>query len=304
MDNIFNLIETNTLTEDALIDFLADGLDINELEHEEKYSVLGAACNSGNINTVKMLLEYGATPYPDSYIEAYSSNNIPMLFLLLKKELQMTLRSAKKGDERAQKNIQNSNILYGSNTEESTKDQLKSITSNILNDSQLSAHVTIKKLLTTITLREYGAVFLGGNADDKIECAIIDLGENLGTLEYYLQTNWSYGQEHVYLAWKTSENSEEIIFNLDEDKLETVEVSELANLQKLATALTLETVPLQDLLKFLILLLSYMTQNARIFKEWNKHPFFGYLANEVVTNKELLELPIEKLSCEQHALDV
>ncbi len=191
------------------------------------------AMRSGNHELIDLLLAHKASIHlsHETLAAAYNAQDIPLLRKLLKQKYTAC------SDTIAQ--------------------AIKAI---IQNDSNLNKYQTVLTVLDTLNVINTDLSISGGNADDKIETAIIELGAtSKHRLEYLYMFNWSYGNAQLVLHW----NDKEVI------SIETSFDSEKGTVsihlfKELAAALGLETLSLHQFSTFLLYMLSRMVQSKKL----------------------------------------
>ncbi len=307
MSEIFKLIENKSLTSDRLANLIEEGEDINTT-NEEGFSPLILACRAGdidlarillnnladvdnrnqndeedvyrerpltiaiemgNIEMVKLLIEYGADLYLMNEDEctplmlAYRAHDIQLLSLLLKYKAKFNANCReciKKYPDRYEDHYKNWFLSEEEFLDNHTAADICSIIKkNRLLDEELKSHQRVLTLLDSVKFIDFAVDLSGGNAEDKIEIMTLEIGDREKIrLDYLYMYNWSYGETHLILK-STDMNGELDLFKANEDYQE-ISLQSLKHLCDLANALELNDLTFKAFIKFIILIVSRMVQ--------------------------------------------
>lgn len=307
MKTIFEHIATDTLTNEVLMDLIAQGCDINMLSRSGNTPLIYAYKKRKN-NSIKLLLDNDAdqTVYEDGYYVgefidsdrtildlAREDNNIAILLMLVKNkarcnalEMQNLQKNPEQYDEKSKQWIEEEADALDNNKEADIRATIKTI---ITKDSILQKYPQFLALVESITHCDYTFDFTGGNADDKIEAATIELkikGQKnkdetiTHHIEYFLLSNWSYAVVQRMLLWRTGKKTRRIL-DIKNRELTTLTDHEKA-IHILANSLLGKKnyMPLEHFVRFLVVLLSRIVQK----------------------NQRTIEVHTEELGLQQHSL--
>ncbi len=260
------------------------GADIDnkgKFDEWERPRPLNRAVKSGNLELVQFLLDSGADTFKCDaggetiIMQAYSAHNIDLLLPLLKRKVMLE-------DECVDN--------------DTPADVAMAIKKLVTADSDLKQYSEVLSLLDTIKVLDFALDCSGGNADDKVEIEIIELGNtNKYRLEYMYMFNWSYAESELMLKCKNNHKEKIILEKHNDDELDFTK-DQVQALCELAIQLGLGNLTLKSFAKFVCYLLSRMVQK-NLLKEPNilytqlAEPFEP---NEFLT-KHFAKTPIKEL---------
>lgn len=296
MHELFKHIENNTFTLADLEQFLAEGGNINEGAQEGVSTLLTQACQAENLDCIQMLLDHGANMHAmdedcrSSLAIAYWNENLSLLLLLLKFEQKEQAAIRKKVELNPEKYSDQEkedylNRWFNNDTHEDVEHQIKEL---VLSDKELSQFPQVIALVNSVKVIDSAADFSGGNADDKIEAIILELGTEIRFhFEFYFADNWSYGETHWVLTCRENDN---LIIDYrkhegENDTYEEASLQEFSAVCKLATKLQVDDLTPEQFYRLLLILLSRRVQTKRI-KTLLNHGFY-YVVNTEEGNSDL-----------------
>ncbi len=262
---LFNLIESNQLTETALKDLIAEGIDINEPNQDGLYA-LTEAIKTANRDMVKLLLDFGANTIravdedgETPYLLAIQSGDMPLLDLLLSKSAD--LYKKEKHDE-----------SFDAVQYLARETELSGITEIIIKELQTSAefkdYPQLLEVMKTVTYQRLAMDVNCYNSEDKIEYAELEMGTVPKiTVEYFQTFNWSFADFKLFLKCTVSPEQELVLAFDESDGDKTHFITDFFT--PLFQKLKLDVVPLEIGIKFLVLLLSRKKQVY--LKDWEDH---------------------------------
>lgn len=292
MKTIFEHIAADTLTKEVLADLLAQGCNINMISRSGN-TPLSYAYKKRKNNSIKLLLDNDANQtvyenedegYIDEFIDngrtilnlAREDNNVATLLMLIKDKarhnaikLQQIHNNPENYNAEDKQSVEREAWCLDNDQEPNICETIKKITAT---DSILKRHPQLFDLIESITKLEYHFDFTGGNADDKIEAATIELSiknhanknESITHhLEYFLLSNWSHADIRRMLLWRTGKKTRNI---LDIKNTELTTLSDhKKTIQGLAHSLLGKKnyVPLEHFVHFLVVLVSRIVQKGK-----------------------------------------
>ncbi len=262
---LFDLIQSNQLTETALKDLIAEGIDINEPNQDGLYA-LTEAIKTANRDMVKLLLDFGANTLravdedgETPFMLAIRSEDMQLLDLLLSKSAD--LYKKEKHDESFD------TVQYLAHERE-----LSGIKEIIIQELQTSAefkdYPQLLEVMKTVTYQRLAMDVNCYNTEDVIEYAKLEMGTVPKiTVEYFQTFNWSYANLKLFLKCNVSLEQELILAFDESDGDKTHFITDFFT--PLFQKLKLDVVPLETDIKFLVLLLSRKKQVY--LNEWEDH---------------------------------
>ncbi len=280
-NKILLAIMSSSLTKTKLQELVAQGEDLNECDLSDN-SPLTLMCEKGDLELARAMLELGADidnkdmddkrerPLPLN--RALKSGNFELVQFLLDSGADI-LRCDKDGETIVMLAYRSHNIdlllpllkrkvmLEGECEDNDTAaDVAMAIKKLVTADSDLKQYPEVLSLLDTIKVLDFALDISGGNADDKIEATIVELGINEAQrLEYIHMFNWSYAEDDLLLRFSNKDDEIIILENGADDDPDFTAV-QIKALGGLAITLGLGNLTLKAFAKFIIYLLSLIVQ--------------------------------------------
>lgn len=289
-DLLCDYIKADTLTKAKLNKLLNENDEsdfVEAFEQDGNDCLWALACRLQRYNAIKLILEWASdnaihtyTPY----LFAYESKNFPLLLLLIENAALVYKVQSPRSNA----------VQYCDPASKVFPEIIESIKGRIKSDEELQKYPELIELVDTARYINLAMDMSGGNADDHIDCTIVEIGKKTKhRLEYFEVNNWSHAMTYLFLNWK-SEDQEKIILNLGNDDIKCT-LDRYIGFGTLAIELAIQHLPFEVVLKFFALLLS---RKMQVFKwNWHEHKLFQLLDEKYLdTSKPSpLRLPIGTL---------
>ena len=294
--NLFTLIDSNDLTKEKFDALLVAGVDLDKEKNEQGETVLEYACRLEKYDVIELLLrncedlDFETVYLGKAYEIAYSSKNVRLLAFLLK----IAALDYKKNIENEKKPLEKQGVYYLDQNSSETQQIIKTIKARVDSDKDLQNKSELIELIDTINYVSLGLECRGGNADDQIDCTIVELQSNGVThrFEYIQVDNWSFAISNLFLKWKTAQQ-EWIVLDLKSGAQDCI-LEEYAVFRMFAVDMGIGHLSFDTILKFFALVLS---RRMQVFDgQWNKHPLLQKLDNSLLKESRFFKNPIQDLT--------